>query len=95
MKKIALALLSIAFIVSVSACQTGAGSVEGESVKSEALSKVDYDAASKDLVLVFERGTYKFEGVPQKVYDGLMASKSKGSYFQNKIKGKYEASKIK
>lgn len=95
MRKVVLALLAAVMVTSMSAClQTGSSAVKGEAVKSEALSKVDYNADSKDLTLVFERGTYKFAGVPQKVYDGLMASESKGTYFQKKIKGKYEATKV-
>lgn len=96
MRRVFAALLSMAVVLSLSAClKTGSGGVKSESVKSEAISSVDYNPESKDLTLAFERGTYTFDGVPQDVYDGLLASESKGAYFQKNIKGKYKAAKVK
>jgi KTSC domain len=61
------------------------------SVMSSALSAVGYDPATQQLYVRFKEGkTYTHCRVPQAVYDGLMRSISKGSYYQDRIKGKYQ-----
>jgi hypothetical protein len=93
MKKVLMGLMSLFVVCSLTACANlGVG---GEKVESEALERVSYNAESQDLMLVFERGTYRFSDVPQDVYDGLMSAESKGAFFQQNIKAKYEAEKVK
>ncbi|HYO49773.1 MAG TPA: KTSC domain-containing protein [Chloroflexia bacterium] len=42
---------------------------------------VAYDRDTEELLVIFTSGkTYIYEGVPRKVYDGLMSADSKGSY---------------
>jgi len=63
-------------------------------VDSSVLKAVKYDAGSETLTLQFVEGdVYEYSGVPQKVYDSLMAADSKGSYFQDNIKDKFKAEK--
>ena len=47
---------------------------------------VGYDAKTRVLEVVFNSGsTYCYEGVPPKVYKGLLAAESKGRYMRNEI----------
>ncbi len=49
-----------------------------------------YDKAAATLRIVFVSGkVYEYINVPEKVYNALKASKSKGTYFNNFIKDKY------
>lgn len=63
--------------------------------KETTLSKVSYDAEKKALTVVFEKGgTYEYAGVPQATYDELQKAESKGTYFNQNVRGKYAAKKI-
>ena len=39
-------------------------------------------------------GTYRAEGVPKSVYDGLVAAKSVGKYFHSNVKNNYKLVKV-
>lgn len=59
-------------------------------VESSMISAVGYDAASEELEVVFNSGkTYRYTGVPQEVYDGLLAAESKGQYMRASVIGVY------
>lgn len=59
-------------------------------VRSTALSNVGYDDASHEMTVTFRNGrSYTHEGVPQDVYDALVAAASPGSYYASMVKGKY------
>ncbi len=59
-------------------------------VESSMIHAVGYDSKMRTLEVVFNSGrTYCYEGVPSKVYKGLMAAESKGRYMRAEIIGMY------
>ncbi len=59
-------------------------------VDSTNLEAIKYDHNRRILHIKFRNGSeYEFSNLPQKVYEGLLKSDSKGSYFQQYIKGYY------
>ena len=66
-----------------------------QKVESTVIKEVGYDAQAQVLTVVFaDTGdTYEYKGVPESVYNELMAAESKGVYFAKNIKGKYEFTK--
>lgn len=59
-------------------------------VESSMLSAVGYDDATQELVAVYTSGvTWRYRGVPKKVYRELLASDSKGGYMRDLIIGAY------
>lgn len=59
-------------------------------VSSSAIRAVGYDLQSRRMKIEFTQGhTYDFCRVPQHIYDGLMRSSSKGSYYNDNIKDHY------
>jgi hypothetical protein len=71
--------------------QGNAPSTLSEEVDSSLIDRVSYDADTETLTITFDNGhVYDYQDVPQKVYDGLMKAESKGRYFNQHIKGKYE-----
>jgi hypothetical protein len=60
-------------------------------VSSSAISAVGYDASSRRMKITFVQGhTYDFCGVPQHVFDGLACAVSKGGYYNDYIKDRYQ-----
>ena len=58
---------------------------------SSVISKVSYDAKTAMLRITFVSGTvYDYMDVPSEVYKEMMASFSKGKYFNEHIKGRYD-----
>lgn len=61
------------------------------SVRSSAISAVGYDQNSMRMKIRFIQGdTYDFCRVPSHIYQGLMNSNSKGSYYNMHIRDKYQ-----
>lgn len=59
-------------------------------VRSSAISAVGYDPSSRRMKITFVQGhTYDFCRVPQHIYDGLMRASSKGAYYNDHIKDRY------
>ena len=59
-------------------------------VESTALATVGYDEARERLQVEFGgRAIYHYFGVPAAVYQGLLAALSKGSYFNQAIRGRF------
>ena len=59
-------------------------------VESTALATVGYDEARERLQVEFGgRTIYHYLGVPAAVYQGLLTALSKGSYFNQAIRGRY------
>ena len=57
-------------------------------VQSAALAAIGYDSTCGILRLEFRsRAVYNYFGVPEPVYEGLLAAPSKGSYFNDTIRG--------
>ncbi len=49
-----------------------------------------YDAAKRELLVVFQSGRrYVYRDVPQEIHDGMKASFSKGEYFNAHIRDRY------
>jgi hypothetical protein len=68
---------------------------EMQDVESSLIKEVGYDAATKLLtvVLVQNDEKYLYKNVPEDIYAALMAAESKGKYFVENIKGKFEFTK--
>jgi len=59
-------------------------------VVSTTLATVGYDGIRNLLQLEFRRGAvYHYFGVPAAVYEALLGAPSKGSYFNQAIRGRY------
>ena len=64
-------------------------------VKSSNLRSVNYDSQSATLVVEFHSGPiYQYYGVPVAIYNGLMASKSKGHFFEAFIRHTYRYQRL-
>lgn len=64
-------------------------------VRSRDLALIGYDAATSVLEVVFRAGgVYRYQQVPEEVYQGLMQASSHGSYFQKHIKGRFSYTKV-
>jgi hypothetical protein len=63
-------------------------------LKSSVIDTATYDPAKMLLVLHFKSGkAYSYDGVPQKVVDGLLSAESAGKYHHAHLKGKYQQPK--
>lgn len=63
-----------------------------KAVVSSLLKSVDYSPALRLLDLEFNSGSvYRYYGVPDFIYDGLMKADSLGRYYNAHIKGQYES----
>jgi len=59
-------------------------------VASSTLATVGYDEGGELLQLEFcSRAVYRYFAVPAAVHEALLAAKSKGSYFNQTIRGRY------
>lgn len=64
-------------------------------VLSTDISHARYDRDAGALRIRFRDGSvYEYRGVPERVYDVLLAAPSKGRYFHQSIKGRYEHARI-
>jgi len=64
-------------------------------VSSSNIASIGYDADSNTLEIQFKNGgIYRYYGVPQTVYAGLMAASSHGSYLAQAIKDRYRYEKV-
>ena len=80
---------TLATLLSTTATQ-GSKHLDMTPVRSSAIQAVGYDSASRWLRIRFAGGhEYDFYGVPPKAYDGLMSARSKGSYFNDRIRERY------
>lgn len=53
------------------------------------------DPETGDVEVRFKSGsTYVHRAVPQEIYDNWLASKSKGSYYAEHLKGRYNVAKV-
>jgi hypothetical protein len=60
-------------------------------VRSSAITAVGYDPASMRMRITFVQGeTYDFCRVPANVHDELMRARSKGSYYNDHIRDRYQ-----
>ena len=64
-------------------------------VRSHDLALIGYDNVTSILEVVFRAGgVYRYQGVPESVYHGLMAAPSHGIFFQRHIKAQYSFVKV-
>lgn len=60
-------------------------------VSSSAIAAVGYDPATKKMKIKFVQGhTYDFCGVPQRIFEGLLNTSSKGTYYNDNIRDRYQ-----
>lgn len=60
-------------------------------VSSSAIGTVGYDPATMRMQIRFQQGrTYTFCRVPQHVFDGLLGAGSKGRYYDDYIRDRYQ-----
>jgi hypothetical protein len=66
-----------------------------ETVESSAIHAIGYDAEHWVLEIIFTGGgIYHFHHVPPSIYRGFAASRSKGSYFQDRIRGRFRHERL-
>lgn len=69
--------------------------MEIKPVRSRDIALIGYDNATSTLEIVFRAGgVYRYQGVPESLYHGLMAASSHGAFFQKHIKGQYSFLKV-
>lgn len=61
--------------------------VEMQFVQSNTVEAIGYDAQSSELVIQFKSSPspYIYQGVPEHVYEGLMASSTKGGFLHREV----------
>jgi len=60
-------------------------------VNSSAINAVGYDQTTQRMRITFEQGhSYDFCGVPVHVYEALMSSSSKGGYYNDHVRDRYQ-----
>jgi hypothetical protein len=61
-------------------------------VTSSNLSRCRWDPETEQLQIQFQNGkTYSYDGVPASIYNGLLEAESPGRFFNQNIKGVYDA----
>ena len=62
---------------------------------SSVVAEMIYDDETEILRIIFVSGmTYDYKKVPLEVYEAMKASGSKGTFFNQNIKGKYDFDKV-
>lgn len=60
-------------------------------VRSSAITAVGYDPNTQQMCIQFQQGhSYNFCHVPQYIFDGLLSAGSKGTYYNDHIRGRYQ-----
>ena len=63
-------------------------------VASSNIDQIGYDRGNKTLYVQFlSSGVYFYEDVPEAIYEGFQAAKSKGAYFSKVIRPNYKGTK--
>ena len=63
-------------------------------IDSSAIASVGYELEKGELEVEFRSGNvYRYFGVPEEVYAGLLQAPSKGRYFGSVIRGQYESAR--
>jgi len=71
--------------------QTIGGHMEMIRVLSSAIDAVGYDKDRQQMFIKFKQGdTYTFCRVPEGIYQGLLSANSKGRYYDDFIKDKFD-----
>lgn len=88
-------LLCLLLLLLAAGCRSPSAGAGGfVRVESSVLDSVRYDPASQDLIVLFDNGDiYEYHGVPEELYQGLLQADSKGRFFHENIRDKYEYEK--
>lgn len=62
-------------------------------VRSSNIASVGYENGTLEIAFV-DSGVYQYFNVPEHVYQGLMSAASKGRYFHDRIKDRYQTRKV-
>ncbi|MBN1687590.1 MAG: KTSC domain-containing protein [Candidatus Omnitrophica bacterium] len=69
--------------------------MERKAVHSRDIAIVGFDPGTSILEIAFRSGgVYHYKGVTEGIYQDFMSAPSKGTFFQEKIRGKYASKKI-
>lgn len=69
--------------------------MERTAVSSSNVDSVGYDAETQTLEVAFRSGdVYQYSGVPEGVYQAIMATSSVGSYLNSEVYPNYPATKL-
>jgi hypothetical protein len=69
--------------------------MEWTTLRSTNLKEVGFDIQSNQLEIVFaDGGRYRYSGVPESIYRGLVSASSAGRYFHQKIRDVYPATRL-
>lgn len=64
-------------------------------VSSSSVASVGYDDDASVLELAFHSGgVYRYEDVPRDVYEGMLAADSKGRYFHEEVRGRFDYRRV-
>ena len=73
-----------------------AGQIERVAVKSSSLLSIGFDREARVLEIEFRSGaSYRYLAVPPAVFEEMKTSASKGRYFAQFVRGKYEFQRLK
>jgi hypothetical protein len=69
--------------------------VEREPVTSSLINSVGYDPSTHTLEVEFQDGdVYRYAGVPEFLYRGLLVTPSKGAFLHTRILGRFEHRRV-
>lgn len=60
-----------------------------EKVDSSFVEAIAYDDENNELYVTLTHGSYVYQGVPKRIYEGMLDASSKGSYFNRNVKDTY------
>ena len=64
-------------------------------LNSKDIAIVGYEPGTQILEVAFRSGgVYRYEGVPEEIYQGFLGASSHGAYFQENIRGRYSHQKV-
>lgn len=64
-------------------------------VESSNINKIAFDLATQELCINFKpNNTYVYKNIPFYIWEGLYGSPSKGQFFHNFIKNKFDFTKV-
>ncbi|MFH0984366.1 MAG: KTSC domain-containing protein [Candidatus Omnitrophota bacterium] len=69
--------------------------IDVKPVRSRDLALIGYDNMTSILEVVFRAGgVYRYQGVPERIYQELMSAPSHGTFFQRHVKAQYPFVKV-
>ena len=69
--------------------------VDRQLVPSTSIRSIGYDQSSSALEIEFhDSGAYRYFDVPEFLYQGLLLAKSKGSFFNRRLAGRYRFERL-